>query len=86
MARRKFATPNALSGYSGDFTAGVTSINVGQPILISHFNETVGHINRINPTGVSSEKTYALQAASSILAVAESVSPVDIQQASCSGG
>lgn len=69
MARRKYY--NSLADYTGDFSAGAASVAAGNKALKSHFNETVGYINKIKATGISSDKIYAIKAASDALAVYE---------------
>lgn len=59
------------AGYRGDFSQSAAT---GQLARISHYNETVGYINLIQATGVSSDLIRALQNASNVLANCAAVS------------
>lgn len=78
MTRRN--ATNSLASYNGDFSQ---SAGVGDLARISHFNETVGYINLIKPTGISSDLIYAIQAASDALATHAGVSKT-VNSESCS--
>lgn len=82
MGRRQYATPTSLASYNGNFTTAATA---GTKIVSSQFTQTVGYINYIKPTGVSSGKLYALSAAATALSTAEGFA-VDANSASCDGG
>lgn len=62
MARRKYK--NSLSHLNTNFSV---SANVGDKAMMAHYNETVGYINLIQPTGVSNDLIRALDTASAIL-------------------
>lgn len=51
MGKRAYGA-GPLNSYNGDFTV---SANIGDPIKIEHFNETVGYIELINSTGLSAQ-------------------------------
>lgn len=78
MARRN--ATNSLAGYAGNFSQ---SAGVGDLARISHFNETVGYINLIKPTGIASDKIYAIQAASDALTTHANVNKT-VNSESCS--
>lgn len=57
MARRQYGS-GSLAAYSGDFavTNQTDTSNPGKKILIEHFNQTVGYIDKISPTGITGVK------------------------------
>lgn len=74
------------AGYRGDFSQSAAA---GQLARISHYNETVGYINLIQATGVSSDLIRALQNASNVLANCAAVSATQASEscvtATCRG-
>ena len=70
MARRQYY--GSLASYAGAFTQSAAA---GQLARISHFNETIGNINRIRSTGISSDLIYAFAAASNSLSIYENRAP-----------
>ena len=83
MARRKYT--NSLASKATDFSQ--TARKDVDFIRISHFNETVGFINLIKPTGVSGSQNnpiYALQAASDALSTHAAVN-INVNSESCQG-
>ena len=66
MARRKYY--GSLASLNTNFS---NSANSGDQALLTHFNETIGHINYINATGISSDLIYAISAEASQLGVYE---------------
>lgn len=60
MTRRKYSYSGpALNSYADSFT---TAASEGVTIGIDHFNKTVGHINRINSTGITASSGSSLAA------------------------
>ena len=57
MARRQYGS-GSLAAYSGDFAVPnqTDTSNPGKKILIEHFNQTVGYIDKISPTGITGAK------------------------------
>ncbi len=84
MARRKYQ--DSLASFATNFT---DSASAGQPIKMSHFNESVGYINKIKTTGISNALLYSIRAAEQALTNYEdtdvTATVTDCTSSSCRG-
>ena len=79
MARRQYY--GSLANYNQNFT---NSANIGNSAKLTHFNETVGYINLIKATNISSDKIYDIAAAVTALGTYEARA-ADATVNDCSG-